>query len=274
MYKNFSRGVKIFILIFSILFLLSIKFFPYANSFLQKISLNVVGYSLNLVDFICVPVKGFFDKLKQNSDLIAENNALKRELIEQQSFKENSKKLYQENQNLKSILKYKDFSKNFKCNFIVAKIIGGKENLYNHFLILNKGKSDGVKISDLVFADGYVIGKIKNLTSNYSLAKLITDPKNNIPVITEKSKEKAIMSNQNGKILLSYFNKNHKILLNENVMTSNFSQSYLPNLLLGCISNISPSSISVDLYVNFSDISFVTIELLDIEMQTQVKKIS
>ncbi len=254
-----------------VIFIISFRFFPSAKLFCENISLYVASRSLICINFVISPINSIINNIKSNSILKNENQNLRRDLSSYQAIQEQNSLLNQENQNLKEELKYQK-SQNKK--FITAKVISTNNNTFNHYLIIDKGSKDGIKIDNIVFSRNYVIGKVKNTTSNYSLITLITDPKSQIAVTSVDSKEKALIANVNGQMQLKYLKKDHKLKLNEEITTSNFSKLYYTNLPIGFISKISNNLIIVNLYANFQKIDFVSIELINEDMFKQIMSLS
>ena len=59
-------------------------------------------------------------------------------------------------------------SSSFDFNFISANVINNSINNVNNYLIIDKGRNDGVKKDMGVISEKGVVGKIVNVTDNYS----------------------------------------------------------------------------------------------------------
>ena len=171
-------------------------------------------------------------------------NAINRDLVKQNI---QLKKLYLEsidtkieNKNLKKMLNFKgEIEKDY--NYVSSRIYADPKTGLNDSLILNIGTNDGISEGDLVLGiNRSVVGRVINVRENYSSVLLLNDLNSRIPARTASTKEKIILSGNNGGYLeISYFNsKNPSLLDGDLVYTSGDSNIIPDGFLIGTIKNI------------------------------------
>ena len=142
--KNKNFVVFVFLLIFSIIFIKNQSFYHETklNSF--KTSLSGKVFYLNSL------WREYFSLKKQNEALILENKKLKEIILNKESIHHISDK------------------ENFKYEIINATIIKNNIKSSRNFIILNKGKNDGVKVEMGVISSNGIVGIVKSVSENYS----------------------------------------------------------------------------------------------------------
>ncbi len=142
--KNKNFVVFVFLLIFS-------TFFFKNQSFYHETKLNSFRTSLSgKVFYLNSLFKEYFSLKKQNEALINENKKLKEIILNKESVDDlNSKE-------------------KFKFEIINAKIIKNNIKSSRNFIILNKGKSDGVEVEMGVISSNGIVGIVNSVSENYS----------------------------------------------------------------------------------------------------------
>ena len=118
---------------------------------------------------------------------------------------QNHKKLYKENEKIKSeleILKAKDLLNEFiisenqrlknivddnlvKSDTIIAKVLSDKSSPYLRSIIINKGSKHKINLGMVVIDGEYLVGKIVEVNYSSSRVLLLSDLNSKIPVIVE-----------------------------------------------------------------------------------------
>lgn len=131
-------------------------------------------------------LRNFYSNWLSHRDLLSENEKLKEELKNIQLDQSQINSLKQENELLKRELRFVQ-QENFK--FISARIITGVSDNLSRSVIINRGQKDGLQKGMAVVADeGILVGKIYEVSDNFSKVLLLTD---------NKSKVAATIQNQN-----------------------------------------------------------------------------
>ena len=113
--------------------------------------------------------------------------------------------------------------------FLPAKVLGKKRHL-----IIDKGKTDGVKEGMTVVFENYLVGRIVKTSALSSLVLLAFDVESKISVRTENGVRGLLEGRFGTKIFLTRVLQKDILALGELVVTSG-EEGYLPDLLIGKI---------------------------------------
>ena len=137
----------------------------------------------------------FFSNLKNlrndNIKLIQENNDLKAAVVE-------LKKNQEENTLLKNQLNLKN-KDSFDKEFVLANVLGNPADLTGGSIIIDKGTRHGIKTGANVIEGNYLIGIVKEVSTERSLVGLITsaDVSATVTNIDAAQKSQILINNQN-----------------------------------------------------------------------------
>tara|TARA_X000000368_G_C22902782_1_gene654869 strand:+ start:107 stop:901 length:795 start_codon:yes stop_codon:yes gene_type:complete len=137
----------------------------------------VVFISLLIFSFFFIESQSFYHETKLNSyrtslsGKVFKLNSLFKEYI---SLKEQNEALFEENKKLKEIIlnkesfKYSSNEEKNKYKIINAKIIKNNIKSSRNFIVLDKGKKDGVKKEMGVISPKGIVGIVNSVSENYS----------------------------------------------------------------------------------------------------------
>ena len=117
-------------------------------------------------------------------DIIAENENLKKENMELKIQKERNQKILEENERLSKLLEMKENSI-YKGSLKFARVSFSDINNLNNKIFIDLGKKDGIKVDMIAVYGDYLVGKIIDVYSDYSVVELITNPNSIISAKTE-----------------------------------------------------------------------------------------
>lgn len=157
-----------------------------------------------------------------------------------------------ENQRLRSLLKMKESSSN---EVIFAKIINIFSNDFVRSALVNAGKNQNVRQDDFAYNEQGIIGRVIEVSDNWSKVLFIVDANSNIPA--KISGKNAILSGDNSNLL--------KInLLNENVKegdiveSSSYGRVFSEKIMIGRVIK-KKGEFFVQPAVNFNDLKYICI---------------
>ena len=152
---------------------------------------------------------------------------------------QNHKKLYKENEKIKSeleILKAKDLLNEFiisenqrlknivddnlvKSDTIIAKVLSDKSSPYLRSIIINKGSKHKINLGMVVIDGEYLVGKIVEVNYSSSRVLLLSDLNSKIPVIVEPNTVISILSGTGKDYGVIQYSKKYEDIKNESVIT-------------------------------------------------------
>lgn len=240
-----------------VIFLIVSKVNP---SFSERLSFAFVSVSMPVVRTISLPINATIGLLTNFHELIdakRENAELKEELTKLKSFYIKSLNIRQENKELRSIL---DFVTSKSSYFKVARIVGRSHQIFNQKAFIDAGKNSNLKEGAIVTGDLGVIGRIAEVGEDKSRLILPNDASSRIPVITSKTRIRAILAGNNSGIMeMMYLPKNHKVEVGDWVFTSGDGDTLPPGLLIGVVKKVDSDSAFVAMVEDVNNSDIVTI---------------
>ncbi len=131
---------------------------------------------------------------------------------------------------------------------IGARIIGRNPGNWYSSFTLDKGEEDGLALDMNVLAGGGLVGRITALGANWSQVTSIISDGSHVSGMTLASADNLIVSGsleqmEQGQILYSRLVDSQNVSApGDKVVTSNISDKYLPNILIGYIHTIEPDA--------------------------------
>lgn len=186
------------------------------------------------------------EELVQIRTLLDENAELKAEvaaLIEENTL------LQQDKYELNKLRELFDLDEQYsEYNKVGARILGRDAgNWYSAFLI-DKGEEDGLAVDMNVIAGGGLVGRITSVGPNWARVTSIISDNNHVSGMTLSTEDNMTVSGDlklmaNGCITFSELvDGQDRVREGDKVVTSNISDKYLPNILIGYISSINKDS--------------------------------
>ena len=142
--KNKNFVVFVFLLVISVFFIKNQSLYHETKLNSLKTSLSGKVFYLNSL------FREYFSLKKQNEALVLENRKLKEIILNKES------------------IDFPSDKEKFKYKIINAKIIKNNIKSSRNFIILNKGKNDGVEVEMGVISSNGIVGIVNSVSENYS----------------------------------------------------------------------------------------------------------
>ncbi len=178
----------------------------------------------------------------------AENKALKEELASLKEEINNYQQGQRELEELQELFELKGQYNDYEMTG--ARVIQKDAGNWYHSFVIDKGSDDGIEKDMNVIADGGLVGIVTEVGSNFAKVRSIIDDDSNVSAMSMNSGDTCIVSGDlklysEGKLRLSYIDKNDNIWDDDKIVTSNISDKYLPGILIGYAQNIEVDSNNV-----------------------------
>lgn len=228
---------KVFFFILIVLFILLLIFLNFKNilEIIKNFFLRILEIFISFFRKIVGAVINFIKLIFQIKSIQQENVRLKDEKIILVSKLINSEKLIE---SYKILEKQFNLKNQNKYKFIPAEVISVSPQETGEFLIINKGKDDGLEVDMPVVVESVLIGKIFEVYSNYSKVILVNDELMKVAVKTQNSAAFGVTENKNSQIYVDFVLKDTKIEKDEIVLSSGRDGVFPPNLILGQIDQL------------------------------------
>ncbi|WP_338960486.1 rod shape-determining protein MreC [Fusobacterium nucleatum] len=172
-------------------------------------------------------------------DIIAENENLKKENMELKIQKERNQKILEENERLSKLLEMKE-NTIYKGSLKFARVSFSDISNLNNKIFIDLGEKDGIKVDMIAVYGDYLVGKIIDVDSDYSIVELITNPNFVISAKTEAD-ILGIARGSDEEDGLLYFQPSiveDTLKKGEEIVTSGVSNIFPEGIKIGKIENI------------------------------------
>jgi len=169
--------------------------------------------------------------------LIAENNALRYQQLYLQNQNMQTLRLQDENTDLKKLL---DLSQSLKHRSMAADVLAVNTGHTRHVVIINKGKQAGVVLGQLVLDTEGVMGQVIDVGLRTSTILLISDANSAVPVLNQRTGEKAILNGTNHPDHLSLIHLPKTVSVQEGdvLLTSGLGRQYPAGYPVGVVETV------------------------------------
>jgi rod shape-determining protein MreC len=182
-----------------------------------------------IVDFASAPTD-IVSLRQRNSELEAEVSRLQGQVIE----------LQQKVRETEILAALVDFSRaNPESTYRGAAVIGRDPSPFLHYVIINRGSSDGILRGMPVVTNQGLIGRVDTVIADAARVQLITDPTSVVNVRLQNADTDAVLlGSMTGDLTLDMISQEVNVESGEVVLTSGLGGGYPPDLIVGQIVNV------------------------------------
>ncbi len=226
----------------------------------ERVSAIVVDVFAPVMEFASRPVAGLNEVVQTVRGLTAlksENDRLRRENARLLAWQEAARRLAAQSLALEKLL---DFKPDPRSSYIAARVIGDSGGAFVRSLLVNAGGRDAVAKGQAVVTGQGLVGRIAAAGLWSARALLITDINSRVPVILEKTRERAILAGDNGAYpRLIFLPGNVEPRPGDRVVTSGHGGVFPPGLPVGRVVAARDGGIRVRPFARLNKIEFVRI---------------
>ena len=132
--------------------------------------------------------------LKEFASLREENARLREENARLLAWQTAARRLENENEGLRGLANFREGP---EASFITARIVGDSVSAYVRGALLNVGRKVGVASGQAVVTGEGLAGRIAEVGDNSSRVLFVTDVNSRLPVLIERTRERAILAGDN-----------------------------------------------------------------------------
>lgn len=186
------------------------------------------------------------EELVQIRDLLDENERLRAEIA---ALTEENTLLQQDKYELNQLRELVQLDEQYgSYNKVGARIIGRDAGNWYTSFVIDKGSDDGLAVDMNVIASGGLVGRITSVAPNWARVTAIISDNSNVSGMTLSTEDNMIVS---GNLMLMADNcitfsqlvdSRNAVVVGDKVVTSEISDKFLPNILIGYINSIETDS--------------------------------
>lgn len=182
------------------------------------------------------------EELVQIRDLLEENERLRQEIA---ALTEENTLLQQDKYELNQLRALVDLDEQYGAyNKVGARIISRDSGNWYTSFIIDKGMDDGLAVDMNVIAGGGLVGRVTAVGPNWSRVTAIISDNSNVSAMTLATEDNLIVSGDlqlmadNCITFSQLVDSQNAVVVGDKVVTSNISDKFLPNILIGYINSI------------------------------------
>ena len=204
------------------------------------------------VGYVLVPIQsgvnrvggGLYNELSSVGKLktaLAENETLKTRVDE---LTEENTRLRSEQFELERLRSLYELDQEYmQYHKIGARIIAKDSGSWFSVFRIDKGSDDGIKEDMNVIAGGGLVGIVTDVGANYATVRSIIDDSSRVSAMAQQPGDSCIVAGdlqlfKEGRLKLSYMEKDDDIKDGDMIVTSNISGKFLPGILVGYATDI------------------------------------
>ena len=204
------------------------------------------------VGYVLVPIQsgvnrvggGLYNELSSVGKLktaLAENETLKTRVDE---LTEENTRLRSEQFELERLRSLYELDQEYmQYHKIGARIIAKDSGSWFSVFRIDKGSDDGIKEDMNVIAGGGLVGIVTDVGANYATVRSIIDDSSRVSAMAQQSGDSCIVAGdlqlfKEGRLKLSYMEKDDDIKDGDMIVTYNISGKFLPGILVGYATDI------------------------------------
>lgn len=132
--------------------------------------------------------------LKEFASLREENARLREENARLLAWQTAARRLENENARLRELSQFREGP---EASFITARVVGDSVSAYVRGALLNVGRRAGVRTGQAIVTGEGLAGRVAEVGDNSARVLFVTDVNSRLPVLVERTRERAILSGDN-----------------------------------------------------------------------------
>ncbi|MBP3888205.1 MAG: rod shape-determining protein MreC [Cellulosilyticum sp.] len=189
-------------------------------------------------------IGGICERFQKVDELIAENEALKEEVVELRTKQELADRISDDLERLRSALDMKEVYADY--NGIGANVIARDYGNWNKVYRIDVGTNKNVKDKSVVLADGGLVGHVEEPDNTSSKVITLIDSRSYVSVEVSRTGDVGMLRGDielaNDGLCLLEINGEAEIVKNDQIITSYLSDVYPPGILVGKVEEVQVNS--------------------------------
>lgn len=202
-------------------------------------------------------VQGAVQEARQLLALREENARLREENARLLAWQTAARRLENENEGLRGLANFREGP---EASFITARIVGDSVSAYVRGALLNVGRKAGVAPGQAVVTGEGLAGRIAEVGDNSSRVLFVTDVNSRLPVLIERTRERAILAGDNSpQLRLTLLQSLQGVQRGDRIITSGHGGSFPVGIPVGEVVETSEGHVRVRPFADFSRLEFVRV---------------
>jgi rod shape-determining protein MreC len=186
-----------------------------------------------------------------------ENARLREENARLLAWQTAARRLENENERMRGLANFREGP---EASFITARIVGDSVSAYVRGALLNVGRKAGVASGQAVVTGEGLAGRIAEVGDNSSRVLFVTDVNSRLPVLIERTRERAILAGDNSaQLRLTLLQSLGGVQRGDRIITSGHGGSFPVGIPVGEVVETGEGQVRVRPFADFSRLEFVRV---------------
>ena len=195
--------------------------------------------------------------LKEFASLRQENARLREENARLLAWQTAARRLENENDRLRELAHFREGP---EASFITARIVGDSVSAYVRGALLNAGAKAGVTKGQAVVTGEGLAGRVAEVGDNSARVLFVTDVNSRLPVLVERTRERAILVGDNSpQLRLTLVQGVQGVQRGDRIVTSGDGGSFPVGIPVGEVVQSGEGHVRVRPFADFSRLEFVRV---------------
>ncbi|MGE0424237.1 MAG: rod shape-determining protein MreC [Reyranellaceae bacterium] len=212
----------------------------------ERVRSAVADLVTPVLDAVAKPVAAVNDFVAQVEDvanLRAENARLREENARLLAWQSVARRLDAENAELRGLANFREGP---QARYITARVVGDSGSAFMRSMLLNVGRRVGVAPGQAVITAEGMIGRITDAGEHSARVLLVTDISFRLPVMIERTRERAILAGDNSnRLKLNFMQSVGGIQQGDRIITSGHGGSFPIGLPVGVVTSVGEDGIRI-----------------------------
>lgn len=226
----------------------------------ENIRAKTMDIVVPVLSVLSSPVNAYHSMKQSLGEMVfiyQENSLLREENEKLRRLKMVAVELDAENKRLKNLINYLP---DHGTSYMTARVVGETGGPYSRTAIISSGSNAGIKNGQIVTNSQGLVGRIFEVGTNSSRILLITDINSRVPVMTEESRERAVLAGSNTETpRLDHLPKDTNTKVGERIITSGDGEFFPAGIAVGVVQKADKKSFLVKPMVDWGRLEYVTI---------------
>jgi rod shape-determining protein MreC len=226
----------------------------------RTVSGYIIDAAVPVMDIFSRPIDFMFrigDSFEELTTIRSQNTLLREENTRLREKLMYSLQIESENAHLQRLL---NFVGKPNPQYIAARVVGDTSGPFLQSAIINAGSNDGVRKGQAVVNEKGLVGRIIEAGARSSRLLLVTDINSRIPIVTSRSRERAVLAGNNeGMPELLYLPDDTRIEIGEVVLTSGDGDVFPIDQPIGVVESREKDNVTVRPFVEWNRLEYVSV---------------
>jgi rod shape-determining protein MreC len=256
-FRLICKNSLVSLLVFSFVLFYVLKENNYSNKVVLEISGSLYDNIEKFKTHLITPFSTLSKHFNTLKVLQIENERLTNEVAELHSKLQNFDLIQNHNLELKKLL---NFIPSLSVDHVSARLLSINSSVEGNYGIIGAGGNSEIQVNNLVVCEKGLIGKVVQVSPNYSKVLLITNSKFRIPILTSSGQRGIFVGDGNTPHIL-YISDPGKLTEQELVVTAGEEYALIPDIPVARIisDNDNNLKIKAKIEVALDNISFVSV---------------